>query len=157
MTDESKPDVVAPGTDVASTKSRLAPLRNFWGVFAGNARYAYMGGTSMAAPLVSGCAALVREYYDATRRHEPSAALLKATLINGTRWLRGQDAIAPATGMPNYHQGFGRVSMTDTIPNAFRPKLTLEFVDDRRTDAGRFTFTGQRIRFRLDVGPPRLR
>ena len=48
-----------------------------------------MGGTSMAAPLVAGCAALVREYYVSKRHHEPSAALLKATLINGTRWLTG--------------------------------------------------------------------
>jgi serine protease AprX len=37
----------------------------------------------MAAPLVSGCAALVREYYTSQKRISPSAALLKATLING--------------------------------------------------------------------------
>ena len=34
-----------------------------------DAQYAYMGGTSMAAPLVAGCAAIVREYYVTTARH----------------------------------------------------------------------------------------
>src|SRR5215210_1840406 len=79
-----KPDVVAPGTDIASARSSRAPLRRFWGPFPGNGSYAYMGGTSMAAPLVTGCAALVREYYRKSRNHQPSAALLKATLINST-------------------------------------------------------------------------
>ena len=146
-----KPDLVAPGTDIASTKSRLAPLRNFWGPYPGNANYAFMGGTSMAAPLVSGCAALVREYYTTKRQHEPSAALLKATLINGTVWLSGQDATAPAPGMPNFHQGFGRVSMTDTIPNSLRPRLTVEFIDNWKSGVAEFTVTGERRRFRLLV------
>jgi serine protease AprX len=61
----------------------------------------------MATPLVAGCAALVREYYIKDRKHEPSAALLKATLINSTKWLRGQGSIAQHNRLlPNYHQGF---------------------------------------------------
>jgi len=44
-----KPDLVAPGTDIVSTKSHAAPIDNFWGPHP-NARYAYMGGTSMATP-----------------------------------------------------------------------------------------------------------
>lgn len=149
-----KPDVVAPGTDIVSARSSQAPLSRFWGALAGNARYAYMGGTSMAAPLVSGCAALVREYYETTRNHKPSAALIKATLISGTTWLTGADATAPAAGTPNYHQGFGRVDMTNTVPNPTRPAMELRFVDEWQPGAQMFSVTGQRQRFQFGLAAP---
>ncbi|HEX4684569.1 MAG TPA: S8 family serine peptidase, partial [Gemmatimonadaceae bacterium] len=50
-----KPDVVAPGTDILSVKSSKAPDENFWGPH--DDHYAFDGGTSMATPLVAGCAA----------------------------------------------------------------------------------------------------
>lgn len=144
-----KPDLVASGTDIASTKSSLAPLRNFWGAYPGNDRYAFMGGTSMSAPLVSGCAVLVREYYVKERNHSPSAALLKATLINGTRWLSGQDATADNGMAPNFHQGFGCLYMPWTIPNSAKPNLKLEFLDTWNDQNRQFTQTGQRFRFKV--------
>lgn len=146
-----KPDVVAPGTDIASTKSSTAPLRKFWGAVGGNPQYAYMGGTSMSAPLVAGCAALVREYYIKKHNHSPSAALVKATLINGTTWLTGVDSLAPDAGVPNYHQGFGRVDMARALPNAGEPAKSLHFVDDWQPGAG-FTASGQRRRYHLTLG-----
>lgn len=149
-----KPDVVAPGTDIASAKSSAAPLRNYWGPYPGNGRYAFMGGTSMAAPLVSGCAALVREYFVTKRNHQPSAALLKATLINGTTWLSGVDSIAPANGTPNYHQGFGRINVADTLPNPVRPKIQVRFVDDWQPPPKGFTVTGERKRYTFTVKAP---
>ena len=154
-----KPDLVAPGTDILSTKSSTAPISHFWGAFASNSRYAYMGGTSMATPLVSGCAALVREYFVRVAGHTPSAALLKAALINGTRKLSGADSIAPATGEPNYHQGHGCVDMQRTVPSQAAPNLVLRFVDNWSTPQGQFTATGQRRRFRFTVpaGTPELR
>ena len=148
-----KPDVVAPGTDILSTKSSNAPLNHFWAAYPSNSRYAFMGGTSMAAPLVSGCAALLREYFVTTRKHQPSAALLKATLINGVVWLRGADSIAPAPGTPNFHQGFGRVNLADTIPNPSRPNIEIRFVDDWQVPQQAFTATGQRRRYQITVGP----
>ena len=158
-----KPDLVAPGTDIVSTKSSLAPISNFWGPYptaspAKNPFYAFDGGTSMAAPLVAGCAALVRQYYTDSCQHlEPSAALLKATLVNGTEWLTGPDSTAKASGKPNFHQGHGRVCMTRTIPNLLRSGLQLRFVDDWKTF--QFARTGQRKRyqFNLPEGAPDLR
>jgi serine protease AprX len=149
-----KPDLVAPGTDILSTKSRLAPITNFWGPHA-NGAYAYMGGTSMATPLVSGCAALVRQYYVSERKHEPSAALLRATLINGTRWLKGRDANEsnPAGVVPtgNYDQGFGCVDMSLTIPNPTQAGIELLFEDNWKTPQGQLTATGTRKRFMVTV------
>ena len=149
-----KPDVVGPGTDIASTKSSLAPLRNFWGAYPNNPRYAFDGGTSMSAPLISGCAALVCEFYEKTRNHAPSAALVKATLINGTRWLNGADSIAPSQGTPNFHQGFGCVNMAASVPNPGNAKLRLEFVDSWQNSATQFTSTGQRFRFQFSLAAP---
>ncbi|MCU7942691.1 MAG: S8 family serine peptidase [Candidatus Thiodiazotropha sp. (ex Cardiolucina cf. quadrata)] len=142
-----KPDLVAPGTNIASSKSSIAPLRNFWGPVPGHqGKYAYNGGTSMSAPVVSGCAALIRQYF-VDSGHQPSAALLKATLINGCRWLTGQDAQADFASLPNFNQGFGAIDMAHTIPNAGQPDLHLEFLDDWATGNNLFTYTGQRYRF----------
>ena len=151
-----KPDLVAPGTDILSTKSSRAPLRNFWGPYPDNPRYAYMGGTSMAAPLVSGCAAVVREYLLKERNHEPSAALLKAILINSTRALSSPDAMADHAFLPNYHQGFGCIFMPWAIPNELNSGMKLEFFDNWRDTGSRFTRTGQRRRmqFTLEGGGP---
>jgi subtilisin family serine protease len=146
-----KPDVVAPGTDIVSAKSKLAPLRRFWGSVPGHPEYGFMGGTSMAAPLVAGCAALVREYYVTTRNHQPSAALLKATLINGAHWLTGGDAVAEHPDAPNYHQGFGAVSMLTTIPNASARALRLEFLDPWQDPQQHFVRNGQRVRRQVTV------
>ena len=147
-----KPDVVAPGTDIASTKSAIASLQQFWGPYPGSAQYAFMGGTSMAAPLVAGMAALLREYLVSRGVNTPSAALLKATLINGAQWLKAADAIADHAGCPNHHQGFGRVDLRTTIPNPGQPALRLEWVDTWETPATQFVRTGQRFRYTFRVG-----
>lgn len=146
-----KPDLVAPGTDILSTRASTAPLHNFWGPHPGNQHYAYMGGTSMSAPLVSGCAALVREYYARGLGHQPSAALIKATLINGTRLLSGPDALADHPYLPNYHQGFGAISMPHTLPNPSMPGMVLDFVDTWLAPDTQFHFTGQAFRFQFST------
>lgn len=112
-----KPDVVAPGTWILSSKSGLAPGGNFWAAY--NAKYAYMGGTSMATPLTAGLTASLREYYR-TREvvSNPSAALLKATLT-GT---------ATDLGLPFDQQGFGRVNLEDAVIGLFNN--TIQFVDN---------------------------
>ena len=57
----TKPDLVAPGTDVVSVRSRASSSTG-WGVLGDNTNYCFMGGTSMATPLAAGCATLVRQY-----------------------------------------------------------------------------------------------
>jgi serine protease AprX len=146
-----KPDVVAPGTDILSAKSKLASLQRFWGP-GPQPEYAYMGGTSMAAPLVAGCAAMVREYFVAKRGHaKPSAALLKATLINSTKKLPGKDATADFDVVPNMHQGYGVIHMPFAYPNPVMPALRLEFVDDWEKPAKSFAGTGERRRYEISV------
>jgi serine protease AprX len=150
-----KPDVIAPGTDILSCRSSLAADEEFWGPYPLNPRYAFMGGTSMATPLVSGCAALVREYYIKTRKHQPSAALVKATLINGTVWLSGQDAVADYPQLPNYHQGFGAVHLPSSIPTPRDPAMMLEFVDNWNDPPSHLV--DAEARFKLGVAGGRLR
>lgn len=148
-----KPDVVAPGTDIISTKSSVASIQNFNGTVPGNNQYAFMNGTSMACPLVSGCAALIREYYSTVEIYQdPSAALIKATLINGARKLFGTDSVADHNSNPNYHQGFGRIDIINSIPNTQNQDLKIEYVDSWKTDALKFTRSGERFRFIIDVG-----
>ncbi|MEV0297635.1 S8 family serine peptidase [Nocardia sp. NPDC050710] len=153
-----KPDVVAPGTYILSTRSSTAPDSAFW--LEHDTRYAYMGGTSMATPLVSGIAALVREYYVSDRGHEnPSAALLKATIVGGARWLTGSDATADHPTEPNYHQGFGCVDLTTSLPirNRVGSPPTLEFVDTMLKPSEQLAQTGSERKYMLRVRQAGLR
>ena len=102
-----KPDVVAPGTWILSVRAAQAPDGSFWGPF--NADYAYMGGTSMATPLAAGGAAIVREWVNKARGiAAPSAALLKAIIINGATQL-------PGAGVASNNSGYGRVDLKNTL------------------------------------------
>ena len=105
-----KPDVVAPGTFILSTRStQIAANNQAWAAFPPSKSYFYMGGTSMATPLVAGAVGLIREYLRKQKRVlSPSAALLKATLILCTERLSGY---APAGASVDNHQGFGRVNL----------------------------------------------
>lgn len=100
-----KPDVVAPGTWILSTKSSVAPVSNYWADY--NTYYAYMGGTSMATPITAGTVAVARQYIMANWAHTPTAALMKAVLINGATDL--------GFGYPSRDQGWGRVSLTNSL------------------------------------------
>jgi len=78
-----KPELVAPGTDIISCRSR-ASSSSLWGPY--DAFYNFSGGSSMAAPLIAGSAALVRQHFvEQTTHTNPSAALIKAVLIAGAR------------------------------------------------------------------------
>jgi len=105
-----KPEVVAPGTFILSTRSTMLAPNNFaWAAYPPNKKYFHMGGTSMATPLVAGAVALVREFLRTKQRiASPTAALVKALLIAGAERLPGT---ASATTLVDNAQGFGRVSL----------------------------------------------
>ncbi len=109
-----KPDVVAPGTFILSTRSTMiAPNNMAWAAFPGSRLYFYMGGTSMATPLVSGGVALLREYLRKKKQiSNPSAALLKAALIAGATRLAGY---GPSGAVVDNDQGYGRVDLDAVI------------------------------------------
>ena len=108
-----KPDVVAPGTAILSACSRHPKLdpeheRTQWGPTS-DRLWMFLGGTSMAAPLVAGCAAALRQALMDNGIHNPSAALIKAFLINGAANLPGEQRST---------QGFGRVDLGSSWPPA---------------------------------------
>jgi subtilisin family serine protease len=127
-----KPDLVAPGTDIISVWSRPAAQlgSSGWGEFSGpyreanpRTKYCYMGGTSMATPLSAGAAALVREYFAKGKPGwDASAALVKATLINGAHDMSpgqyGTGAYREMFNRPNGVEGWGRIDLARALfPN----------------------------------------
>lgn len=130
-----KPELVAPGTEILSTRSSMGQRSTPFDPFEG--QYTYLSGTSMATPVVTGAAAIVRQYYVAERGHKPSAALMRATLINGTVWIDRDTILLPDVGQPNYHQGYGRLDLRQILPvPGDGSGLRLLFEDVGRKDEG---------------------
>lgn len=105
-----KPDLVAPGTYIQSTRSTLV----------GSGDYSTYSGTSQATPHVAGAAALLRQYFIEYENHQPSAALLKATLINGAADIYpGQYGLGPTQEIPvtrpSLAAGWGRVDLAAAL------------------------------------------
>ncbi|KJS15145.1 MAG: hypothetical protein VR69_14705 [Peptococcaceae bacterium BRH_c4b] len=108
-----KPELLAPGTSIVSAKSTEIP-----GNLPGFPQYLRMQGTSMAAAVAGGAAALTREMLQKDLSiASPSAALLKAVLINGARAENGPS-----------RQGFGIIDLTGTAISFAEKRL--EAVDE---------------------------
>jgi len=109
-----KPDVVAPGTWIASLASSAAPNEAAIAWTAIDNYYVYMGGTSMSCPHAAGAAAAFVEYYKAFHINAtPSPALVKAALINSASEL---DEFNGGPGpIPNNDEGWGRVNLTNIV------------------------------------------
>ncbi|MTV49602.1 S8 family serine peptidase [Heliobacillus mobilis] len=123
-----KPELLAPGAAIIAPNSRLTSSN-----FPVNPLYTRMQGTSMAAAVTGGCAALLREYLQKEMHapnSDPSAALIKALLIN----------YADTKGHAPGWDGFGNIDMASTV-------LALKaneagFIDDRQgvPDGGEKTY-----------------
>ncbi|GII82378.1 serine protease [Sphaerisporangium siamense] len=87
-----KPDITAPGVEIVVARSN-----------ADGAGLAYEAriGTSLAAPHVSGAAAILAQQHPGWNRHQ-----LKAALIGTAK---------PATGMSQYRQGAGRLDVARAV------------------------------------------
>jgi len=125
-----KPDVVAPGTWIASLRSPFGDDNNAWADISPN--YMYQGGTSQSGPHVSGAAAVFVQYYRQTFAiGTPSPALVKAALINSAVDMDDAFGTEPT---PNNDEGWGRVDLTG---------LVLSIVPREYVDQSEMLTTGQ--------------
>ena len=120
------PDLATPGQIVVSAKGGSVDDEHT------------AQGTSMSAPILTGLSTLVRQYFwdgygpsggkgfaggaaSTGRRHNPSAALVKASLVNGAErmrgWYSGDDGGQRALDgqWPSAGQGFGRVNLDNSL------------------------------------------
>jgi hypothetical protein len=114
-----KPDIMTPGHNAAATNDRNVGGAVNCGASAG-------GGTSYASPVAVGAAALVRQYfsegfYPSGAKNDadkltPTAALIKATMINSAVSMTGTDnASMPISPIPSNEQGWGRVRLDQSL------------------------------------------
>ena len=120
-----KPDISAPGTHIQGAASQH-PDFDGTGVCGkdfdqpyfpeGQTLYTWSSGTSHATPQVAGAAALARQFF-LNRGEEPSAALIKAMLVNSATYMTGNLA---GGNLPHPRQGWGRMNLTRTFDSASR-------------------------------------
>lgn len=135
----TKPEIVAPGTNILSVRSQQPGAEVLWGAY--NQDYAWSGGTSMATPLAAGAAAVTRQFLIEKKSFAtPSAALLKAYLLHtATEMFPGQYGAVGAehgqellTLRPNNDEGYGRVNMDQVVNNS----ATAMLIADSTTGVG---------------------
>ncbi|MCS7003518.1 MAG: S8 family serine peptidase, partial [Dehalococcoidia bacterium] len=134
----AKPDLVAPGVHIAGPATQIAAYTG-QGVCnkfypSGQLSYTWSSGTSHATPLAAGVASLLDHHY--TRALAPgqvaSPAMLKALLINASRYLSGT---ASGGTLPGGGQGWGGVNLAPILD----PSTARILIDQTRV----FTQTGQ--------------
>ena len=129
-----KPDLVAPGTHMLGARPTHPGYTGSGtcvgqSVFPSGSLYNLVSGTSQAAPVVAGAAALIRDWY--RREHGggqdvPSPALTKALLTSAAADVAGGSDGKGSTvsGPPSMDAGWGRVNLAGVFGGPSR-----EFID----------------------------
>ena len=151
-----KPDIAVPGAAIYSTKSNRVDRDNYRSESSQmTCAVEPKAGTSMAAPVCAGSAALVRQYFSdplfwaaacnssyplcLPSGFSPQGYLVKAVLISGAQDMRSfalPDGELKTLGHgPDFYQGYGRLSLSTVLPlQRYIPMLGVAgldlFVDD---------------------------
>jgi len=132
----AKPDICAPGTMVQSTESIYDSVNNG----TRNSYYTMMSGTSMSTPLTAGACADICQFLLERGFESPSASLMKAVLINGTRTMgygQYKNKAEIPNKSPNCVNGFGHVNLMESVSPAvgelFLFEDSIENTDDEIT------------------------
>ena len=130
-TDDSriKPELVAPGTHITGSRSHAVGYDGSGVCNAafpvGSTLYSLSSGTSHSTPVVSGMAALFRQWFVQNKGAAPSPALTRAALSNSALDLAG--GAGAGGNLPNSSQGWGLANvpnLLDTAPRYFRDQQT---------------------------------
>jgi hypothetical protein len=137
-----KPEITAPGNYLMSAAARAE------GSTGTSCATAQKSGTSMAAPVVAGTAALVLQYFQdpdywakfcdpaydlcSGGAFSPSGTLLKALMLQSGKPVTGYDGNANLVlSVPDTYQGFGRVDLTALLPTVVHTKAAFTlYMDD---------------------------
>jgi hypothetical protein len=129
-----KPDLMVPGFNTSASTNNTVDGAVNCGTSGG-------GGTSYAAPIAVGAAALTRQYFmdgfyptgakTPANALTPSAALLKAMLINSAVSMTGTDnSGGTITPIPSNEQGWGRIRLDQAL--FFTGGARKLWIDDQR-------------------------
>jgi hypothetical protein len=144
-----KPEVTVPGSSIVSANNDLNVTTNNCGTLT-------LSGTSMASPGAAGLTALIRQYYTdgwyptgtevSTDGFTPSAALLRATLVNSAV------SMLNTTAIPANCQGWGRVLLENALH--FTGQTRKLFVKDTDSFNTGSTNEDRTYNFTVSAGEP---
>jgi subtilase family protein len=141
-----KPDITAPGTHIEGAASQHAEFDGSGVCGAdlanpyfpkGQTLYTWSSGTSHSTPQVAGAAALARQFF-LNRGEEPSAALIKALLLNTTTYMTGVDA---GGNLPHPKQGWGLLNLNRAFDDT--PKIFINQTNTLGESGQEFVMTGE--------------